>query len=393
MLQRGNARRLLQDNVPWQSETIPAIVDALFDNKSTFKDTWLLIHGNDTIGKRRLARAIAEAVFGALDLVVTMNMRARNCIKSSYSEIFTRISKDEEKLVVLVENVDLADKQLVQFLSERLEIGKTSDSVQGRGGGRGQVVYILTKGDPVSASGDEQESRNAVVQMEARVVETTLEAGIDLKRKADWELPDKLKVLKTGGKDNRNSHTVSIYNKVASKQSGKGIFDLNEEASEEGGGKDLEEVSPNSSDLTGESGGGEVTSGRGLLGGIENQFSFNRSLTRDREVKELFMTKIRGSGEEVYGGGDKVRFKVEEGVLEGIVTGAGLFLNGLFEKWLKETFQTAMHIVRARGRGRGCDHGDGVIIISLCLGSGDKVGEEGYMNTCLPKTIHIRSGN
>ncbi|KAI4376833.1 hypothetical protein MLD38_014548 [Melastoma candidum] len=341
MLQRGNARRLLQDNVPWQSEAIPSIVDALFNNRSTCKDTWLLIHGNDTIGKRRLARAVAEAVFGSSDLVITINTRARN---SSYSEIFTRISKDDERLVVLVENVDLADKQLVKFLSECLETGKTSDSGQGRGGGRGQVVYILTKGDSVTGRGDDdRESRDTVIKMEARVVETTLEAGIDLKRKADWELPEKLKVLKTGGKVNRNGHATSIHKKVASKQSWKGIFDLNEEAREDGGGKDVEEVSPNSSDLTGES-GGEVTSGRGLLGGIENQYSFNRSLTRDREMKELFMTKIRGSGEEVYGGGDKVRFKVEEGVLEG---------------------------------------------------GGDKVGEEekeeGYMNTCLPKTIHTPS--
>jgi hypothetical protein len=60
-LQQTHVCKLLQENVPWQSETIPSISKALFDTKSTKQNeisfTWLFLQGNDFVSKRRLALA------------------------------------------------------------------------------------------------------------------------------------------------------------------------------------------------------------------------------------------------------------------------------------------------------------------------------------------------
>ncbi|KAJ6331794.1 hypothetical protein OIU76_010224 [Salix suchowensis] len=70
--------KLLRENVPWQSEIIPSIVDTLVGSRTTEKYTWMLIQGNDTLGKRRLALAISESVFGSADLLLHLNMRKRD---------------------------------------------------------------------------------------------------------------------------------------------------------------------------------------------------------------------------------------------------------------------------------------------------------------------------
>uniref|UniRef100_A0A5B7C8N2 Uncharacterized protein n=1 Tax=Davidia involucrata TaxID=16924 RepID=A0A5B7C8N2_DAVIN len=54
------------------------------------KESWLLIEGNDSIGNRRLAGAIAESVFGSADLLFYMNMRNRESRMSPRSESLER---------------------------------------------------------------------------------------------------------------------------------------------------------------------------------------------------------------------------------------------------------------------------------------------------------------
>ncbi|KAK3435384.1 hypothetical protein EUGRSUZ_C00101 [Eucalyptus grandis] len=383
MLLRGNMRRLLQDNVPWQSETIPAIVEALFNAKCTKKDSWLLILGNDTVGKRRLAHSIAESMFGSADFLFQMNMRTKRDKEASSDEIEARISKNDDKLVVLVEDIDLADKQFIRYLADRFETGKFTDSSQGEQN-QGQVVFILTSGDSTGYDGRIRQS--SAVQMTVKVIETTTNSNH--KRKSEWGLSDKMKNPRTDG--NKSAYLGSFekgnIEEVLSRQSSFNAIDLNMKADEdyEPGGKP-EDLSPNSSDLTRES-SGEIQCPQTFLELIENRFTFNRSLTRDRETMEFFLSMIKKSFEGVYGDANNVRFSVEEGVLEEIVAGGGFFLNSLFEKWLKDIFQTALQIVTCKGR-------DG-ISFRLCLGGkGEGNLEEGFMSTCLPKKIQISYGD
>ncbi|KAK4396715.1 protein SMAX1-LIKE 4 [Sesamum angolense] len=56
---------IFQENVPWQSETIPLIVDALTGSKVINQDKFILIQGNDLVAKRRLAVGIAKSMFGS----------------------------------------------------------------------------------------------------------------------------------------------------------------------------------------------------------------------------------------------------------------------------------------------------------------------------------------
>ncbi|KAI6682631.1 hypothetical protein NL676_036512 [Syzygium grande] len=370
MLLRGNMRRLLQDNVPWQSETIPAIVEALFDAKCTKKDSWLLILGNDTVGKRRLAHAIAESMFGSADFLFQMNMRTKRGKEASSDEIEARTSKNDDKLVVLVEDIDLADKQFIRF-----EPGEQN---------QGQVVFILTSGD--STDYDSRIRQNSAVQMTVKVIETTTNSNH--KRKSEWGLSDKMKNPRADGNESAylGSFEKGNIQEVLSRQSSFNAIDLNLKADEdyEPGGKP-EDLSPNSSDLTRES-SGDIQCPQSFLELIENRFTFNRSLTRDSEMTEFFLSMIKKSFEGVYGDGNNVRFSVEEGLLEEIVAGGGFFLNSLFEKWLKDIFQTALQIVTSKER-------DG-ISFRLCLGGkGEGNLEEGYMSTCLPKKIQISYGD
>lgn len=64
-IQDGDLCKVLQENVPWQSEKIPSIAQVLIENTKK-ENTWMLIHGNDSIGKRRLALGISELVFGSI---------------------------------------------------------------------------------------------------------------------------------------------------------------------------------------------------------------------------------------------------------------------------------------------------------------------------------------
>ncbi|PKI52618.1 hypothetical protein CRG98_026958 [Punica granatum] len=347
ILRRGDLLRKLQENVPWQSDKFAPIVEALNDlNKSIRRDVWVMLEGDDTVGKRRLGLAIGESLLGSADSVIYFNMRARSySMRDLFNEMLRRRSRysEKEKLaVVVIENVDLAGFQFVKFLEKRLETGKFALSSDGREEIGGQVMFILTKGDCSYKGG---------VMKEISVVQMILKANeaIGHKRKAELGISNTIKKQRIDNKEDPFVGTFDngsvIYSKIDfSGERSFNAIDLNVEADEEE--CESEDSSPNSSDLTEET--------QGL---------------------QTFLN-------EVYEGENKVQFTVEDSVLDEIVDASGLAVNSLLEKWIREIFQTSLNIVRISGRS-----GEGV---RLCLGDrGEGNLGDGFFNSSLPKKINI----
>lgn len=389
MMQRADMCKLLKENVPWQSESIPSIVEAIIGSKSC-SETWFLIDGNDSIGKRRLAQAIAELVLGSADSLLNINMNKREDERYPRVEKLKRALKSSDKLVVLVEDVDLADTQFSKFLADGFETRKFGE-VSRREGNQGKAIFILTKGDSTR-----NEYPNTIIQMKLKVDEKSTSpsfgiASFDHKRKAEWEPENKTKSPRFEVKDDPSVvENVNVNTKDLSRQSSfNSNLDLNLKAGEDNEIEDnAGEVSPISSDLTRDS-ATDVQTPLGFLDSIENLFVFNRSPARDREATELFLSKIEGCFEGVYGGKlNGVNFSVDKRVLERISVGSGSFPNSLFEKWLKGIFQTSLKTVKFGGK-------EG-ILVRLCLGGKEEEEDEqeegileGFLGSCLPKKIQI----
>ncbi|KAM7269641.1 hypothetical protein ACFE04_025138 [Oxalis oulophora] len=325
VIERSNLSKILLENVPWQSESIPSIVETLIDAQLKKKDAWLLVEGNDIVGKRRLALAIAESVLGSANLLLHVNSRNRD----SAHEYLNRALTKHEKLVVLVEDVELVDFQ----------------------GKFGQSIFIMT-------NSSREMNNNNVIQMTLMV---NVEKNPDHnKRKPEWEIMSK---------------EFKNRPKIAGNVKNLSTLDLNMMATDE------DEEMQDKTNIGGE-----------LIESIKKKFIFDTSPARDSEKGEALVSKMKDIFEGVFGEENVSKFSVEEKVIDGIIVGTGYFVNSLFEKWLKEIFQTSLHklVVNIGG---GNDHVSVKLLLGVGGGGGilqeEKVLEVGYMDTCLPNKIQV----
>ena len=375
----------LEENVPWQGEAISSIAEALIDSKLSKKQTWLLLQGNDSIGKRRLAHAIAESVFGSADLVFQMNMRKLDNGVIPCSEILTEALRTHHKLVVLVEDVDFAEPQFIKFLAEGYETGEFRESSK-REGSFGQGIFILTMGDSSSYQ-ERKGKKSSVIHMELQISLTNPTLGtpnMEHKRKAGWDLSNRNKSPRKDQEERSCLISVEHGNsrKEFTRQLSFNTLDLNIRADEDDESDNKpRELSPISSDLTLET-ATEIQNSHGFLESIENRYTFKQNADQDREIREAFLSKIKGSFGVGCDSENTVSFSVEQKLLDEVLAGGDTFLNSLFEKWLKEVFQTSVKTVKIGGK-----EGMGV---RLCLvGKGEKGLEDGFMGSSLPKKIQV----
>ncbi|XP_061352693.1 protein SMAX1-LIKE 4-like [Gastrolobium bilobum] len=379
-LRRAHICELLQGNVPWQSETVPSIAEALVDSKSAKQSaTWLFMQGTDSIGKTRLARAIAESVFGSVDLFLHLDMQKRENSTTPFSEVLVDALKTHEQLVILIENVDSADAQFKKFLADGFETAKFGNlSAE-------QAIFILSNGGNRS---NQEQDKDSVMRLVLQMSETkpTLESSspyLGHKRRAELDLFTKIKNPRIEEKE--EVVLVSEQGKKKkdfSRQSSFNNLDLNMKADEVEDGEDKTvESSPISSDLTRETIADPMNS-NGFLDSIENRFDFNQSPARDREMAELFLSKIKESFEDVCGKKYLVNFTVEERVIEEIRVGCGSFTNSMFEKWLKDIFQSSLQTVNFDGK-------EGIVFTLCWGGKEDRKSDNGFMSSCLPKKIQV----
>ncbi|KAK1417093.1 hypothetical protein QVD17_26215 [Tagetes erecta] len=364
--------KCLQENVPWHSEKMQGIVEFLMSCsslKGVKKDSWILIEGNDFVGKRRLAMAIENAMFGSKDSLLRVNMR--DMVHNL--ENLERVLKDQENVVVLVEDADFGDGNVLKSLSEGFEKGKFGDC--------GQVMFLLSKG--CDHLDDDKRRRIAPARMKLVVNEINFTCETDQKRKPKWDF-DEL------SKNKVPRIEEDEIKKDLSRQSSSNTLDLNikAEVQEEENENNVLEFSPNSSDLTREMDGSPRNPPPGFLESVKMRVVFDLSPARDSLMRESFMFKMKGVFEGVFGSRD-FDLKVEDMVLDEVLYGCGVYLNGLFEKWLKEVFQTSLEAVKNGGKG--------VKSLRVCLVIDEKEGggvgieekDEGFMGTNLPNSIKI----
>ena len=369
-LRRAHICKLLQENVPWQSETVPSIAEALVDSKSAKQcaTTWLLLQGTDSVGKTRLARAIAESVFGSVDALLHLDMLKNSA--TPFAERVAEALKSQEKLVILIESLDFADAQFRKFLADGFETGNFG-SLSRSEESSGRAIFILTNGD--NRGNEEHSNKESVMKLVLQISET--KPGLECSSPCLGE--------------KRRGEVLDLFSKVKNRKvfcrhSSFNNLDLNmkadDEEDEKTGGS-----SPISSDLT-----RETVSCNGVLESIENRFELNESAEREREVGEMLVSKMKEWFEEVYGKKESVvKFTVEERVIEEIGVGCGNFTNSMFEKWLKDIFQSSLETVNFGGV-------EGGIGFTLCWGDngngngkGDSKWDSGFMGSCLPKNLKV----
>ncbi|KAL0887004.1 hypothetical protein Bca101_010987 [Brassica carinata] len=343
--------KALEESVPWQTMSMRLIAESLMDSVINKKDGWIMIDGNDTAAKRSIARTAAESVFGSLESLVHIDLKKKD------NELKARGLENSEKVVFLIEDIDLADSRFLKVLADRYEKKRT--------GIHGQAIFILTKEDNAR-------NRDSVLQINLEVKAQSP----GRKRKPVSDLPVK---------EGKSFRAGVIKKEAFSRQSSfnSSYLDLNLKAEE-----DIEgEISPISSDLTGEE-ETEISSST-FLNMIQNRFVLNRSYQPEIE-KAMIMAAFR----EVFpeeGDGGGVRFSVEEKLVEEI-SSSDNFQNGAFESWLKEVFKTGLLTVK-----KGGEKDTGVI--RMVFGGivdnnnnnnkqyGGGVG--GYMGTCLPNKVQV----
>ncbi|KAJ8543068.1 hypothetical protein K7X08_005591 [Anisodus acutangulus] len=369
--------KMLQENLPWQMENMHTIVDALMDFKK--HKNWLLIQGNDSIGKRRLARVIAKSAFGSDDLLLCINVMRKR--ENNHVELLNKALRNNEKLVVLVEDVDFADSELLKFLMDAYENGSSSH------------LFILAMTSDVN-DGRDQYYTESVIQMKLMVSDQM--SHIDHKRKAEWGLclPNKTKSPRNNNVTEDVSSNISAQNgkmkKEFTRQLSSNTLDLNIKADEVDEDDDddeeeakTEDFSPISSDLTRDTANDQHHHNNpplGFLDLIKNRLVLKRYSSQDKQMKEVFMFKMRRSLEEVCGSKVVESFCLEEMVLEKVFEGCGSFLNSLFDEWLKDIFQTSLQMVDKKKEN---------VIIKLCEVVRAKDDENGFKGSCLPRGIQV----
>ncbi|KAF8102618.1 hypothetical protein N665_0198s0313 [Sinapis alba] len=340
--------KALEESVPWQTVTMRLIAESLMDSVLNKKDGWIMIEGSDTAAKRTIARTVSESVFGSLEALVHIDLKKKD------NELKARGLENSEKVVFLIEDIDLADSRFLKLLADRFEKKRT--------GIDRQAIFILTKEDNAR-------NRDSVLQINLEV--TAQSPG--RKRKPGSDLPVKDgKIFRAGVIKKEPFSRQASFNSS--------YLDLNLKAEE-----DIEgEISPISSDLTGEE-ETEISSST-FLNMIQNRFVLNRSYQPGIE-KAMITAAFREVFPEEDGGG--VRFSVEEKLVEEFRSSSGNFQNGAFESWLKEVFQTGLLTAK-----RGGEKDTGVIrmVFGGIVDNNNKQyggGVGGYMGTCLPNKVQV----
>ncbi|CAN7108913.1 unnamed protein product [Brassica rapa subsp. narinosa] len=358
----------LHENIPWQSQVLPSVVKAIEESVKR-RDVWMLLSGNDVTAKRRLALTVTTSIFGSVNNMMKINLRTSKA--SEACEELEKALKDREKVVVLIERVDLADARFEKLLADRFEAGDL-DVSQGK---KRPMIFLLTREDDECV-----ENEHVVIPMMLKCKKTS-SSLVSHKRKAESDAT--LTMIKTKSpriqeeEEDVACNTSNIKNEFSRQLSlGSNAIDLNlrVDAEEEEEAKPVTQISSGFQER--------------LLDLIKNPFDF--TVLSNEDITKFFMEKFEESCEKILGKRDeRFRFTVDADLIEKLYKGCGFCANSLLEEWVKEVFQTGLVTVKNGGK-------EGISVINLCLGGIDMIDQgekvyavEGFMGTCLPSRIHV----
>ncbi|XP_051114093.1 protein SMAX1-LIKE 4-like isoform X2 [Andrographis paniculata] len=359
----------LRESIPWQIESIPSIATALMDGYDRRQDTWMLIRGNDIVGKRKLAVGIAKAVFGSSDFLFRLDPK-NNCLFTVFenSAALEMALRSVGKLIVLVENVDSADPGFLRFLADILEGRKRRTWTR--------VIFILT----IYGDGDydtwcnkfgDDDVESTVISMKLIVCKTKY-SNPSLKRKMNrddaairaWKCPRRCDKI----------DEVEVEKSVGLVLD----LDLNVIADDDNI-DDNENYSPISSDVMREpTVTGQHSSPLAFLKTIETQIFFNRFDDDRKRAKRALRSKF-----ECACGNKAVFLDVEEAVVDEVFRWSEMWGGGgaVVEEWIEKVLGRSLGMVSEGGNGRS--------VVRVCLGGKGRQIGIGYKGSCLPKRIPV----
>lgn len=159
--------RKLTEAVSWQCEAVSRISQIVSSCKSGKGGggVWLNFLGPDKIGKRRVAEALADSVFGSRNHLIAVDLSSQDKSSKVNSLFLCQGSHDfdmnlsritvvdhiaqelckKPRSVVFLENIDEADPLVQNSLSRAIQIGKFQDS-RGREFSINNAVFVATSG-------------------------------------------------------------------------------------------------------------------------------------------------------------------------------------------------------------------------------------------------------
>ncbi|XP_047321689.1 protein SMAX1-LIKE 6 [Impatiens glandulifera] len=154
--------KFLSERVSWQDDAICQISQAISNfrsgNRSNSQgrrrhrgDLWLSFLGPDQVGKKKVASALAEVIYGSIESLIYVDLSREDWAGSNIRRGKTVIDYICDKLslkphsVVLLENIDKADFVAQTSLSRAITTGKFADS-HGREIGLNDTIFVTTSG-------------------------------------------------------------------------------------------------------------------------------------------------------------------------------------------------------------------------------------------------------
>ncbi|KAG0470695.1 hypothetical protein HPP92_016810 [Vanilla planifolia] len=339
--------QVLQENIPWQSEVIPIIVDALLDcGLNERKGSWIMIQGNDRIARRRLARVLAASFFGSAERVLLINVRR---LGSAAVDLITRALGKDSKAVVLIEDMDWANHEFSALIKDGINNGFLRDT-NGKEVDLRNWIFVLT----ISGSSDSvkvEEDCDGVLRMRLWTEEEDVNRlPPDEKRKWEWQ---KARVLKRRRITDREA-----------------VLDLNVAIT--GEGEDEEDGVP--SGLTHEF----YAICEDTLFQAIAMVTLETDSGMAGKIAEGLTARLRRAFEEAVGGNVGERtLVVDVATTKELAAACGFFLENEFERWVKEVFQICIPTVKIGGK------------LSLEVKGGEEQLVLGFLGSSLPKKITV----
>ncbi|CAH2060097.1 unnamed protein product [Thlaspi arvense] len=159
-------RELLSRKVSLQKEAVSAISEIICgyrddDSRRRSHSVWLALLGPDKVGKKKVAEALAEALFGGQESCICVDFKAQDRLddrfrgKTVVDYIAGEVAKRAES-VVFVENVEKAEFPDQIRLSDAVRTGKLRDS-HGREISMKNVIVVVTTTSGIDKDSDCQE--------------------------------------------------------------------------------------------------------------------------------------------------------------------------------------------------------------------------------------------
>ncbi|XP_022752644.1 protein SMAX1-LIKE 6-like isoform X2 [Durio zibethinus] len=165
-------RKVLDEKVGWQDEAVNSVSQAVSQLRRSYGscrgisckgDIWLTFLGPDRVGKRRIASALAEVLFGSQEYLISVDLSSQDKGSQSnsifecqelngydvkfrgktVSDFIAAEVRKKPHSVIFLENVDEADYYVRHSLDQAIRTGKFPDS-HGREIGINNMVLITT---------------------------------------------------------------------------------------------------------------------------------------------------------------------------------------------------------------------------------------------------------